>query len=109
MLIGFKVSWGTSIPPVTVPSAYGQTFQEIKIVRTEGGKSNERNVILQFADEDIMIEAAGPTLNIKHEIPYDKMTKAVYEKSKLLGVAASLLVSVFFLFSKPKKHWLTIY
>ena len=56
-----------------------------------------------------MIEAAGPTLNIKHEIPYDNVTKAVYEKSKLLGVAASLLVSVFFLFSKSKKHWRTIY
>ena len=109
LLIAFLISCGTSTPPVSTPSAQGQTFQKIKIVRTERGESKEREVILQFTEEDIFIEGKEPELNIRYGIPYDKMTKAIYERSQHPRIAPTLLVSVFFLFSKSKKHWLTIY
>jgi len=109
LLIVFLISCGTSTPPVSTSSAQRQTFQRIKIVRTEAGESKEREVVLQFADEDILIEGKEPALNIRYEIPYNKVTKAIYEKSQHPRIAPTLLVSVFFLFSKSKKHWLTIY
>jgi len=41
-------------------------------------------------------------------IPYDAIKKIVYEKSSHRRYGAGLLVNPFLLFSKGKKHWLTI-
>ena len=41
-------------------------------------------------------------------IPYDAITKIVYEKSKHRRYGAGMLINPFLLFSKGKKHWLTI-
>ena len=54
---------------------------------------------VEFQDEKGQIEVT---------VPYDKIKSLLYEKSSRPRYAEAILLSPFFLFSKTKKHFLTI-
>jgi len=107
LFIAFLISSATCGPLKTTPSTPG-TFNKIKIIRTEGEKTKVRDVILQFADEAIIVEGEESELGIKLKIPYSNVTEAIYKKSKLPPEAMGPFAFISW-FYKYKEHWLTIY
>ena len=62
-----------------------------------------RAKIMEFSHED-----DGAEKELYARIPYANVTKVVYELSQHRRYGAGLLVNPFLLFSRGKKHWLTV-
>ena len=58
---------------------------------------------LTFADE-----GSGETKAVYAKVPYESVTKIVYEQASHRRYTAGVLVSPFLFFTKAKKHWLTL-
>ena len=61
-----------------------------------------------FEKEKKVIEFQDSKNQVIVSIPYDKIKSLLYEKSSKPRYTEAILVSPFFLFSKTKKHFLTI-
>lgn len=87
-------------------------FRKVDFYEDQGDKEKKHDARLAL-DPDartIMIadEKRGAEKKVYALIPYDKVKKIVYERSAHRRYKAGLLVTPWLLFSKGKKHWLTI-
>lgn len=57
----------------------------MKSIRTERRKNKGIDAILPFADEDIVMGAAEPTRDIKHEIPLRKNSEVIQSYYALIN------------------------
>ena len=93
-----------------VVSAFAQTkFEDIKLIKSrDGKKAEELDAELEINKEsgEILVkeEKGGGTLNIAKT----QVTKIVYERASKPRYAAGLLLAWPLLFTKSKKHFLTI-
>ena len=86
------------------------SFNKVDYLETVNGKEKKR-------DARLVVDAEAKTLTIADEkrgkpvyalIPYANITKIVYERSAHRRYGTAVLVNPLFLFTKGKKHWLTI-
>ena len=87
-------------------------FRKVDFYEDEGDKEKKYDARLALDPKarTILIadEKHGADKKVYALIPYDKVKKIVYERSSHRRYKAGLLVSPWLLFSKGKKHWLTI-
>jgi len=116
LIISFLISCGGAPRPILTTTSGIKTYPGTKIVQTNGKKTKEIDVLLQFANKSLVIKCQKEIQNINYEIPYDLVNKIVYEQTKHLRHKGNFLYTpILFLTSKPpqtklwmKKHWLTI-
>ena len=87
-------------------------FKTVDVFEMEGEKEKKRDARMEL-DPDARIlslvdEKKGAEKATYAVIPYDAITKIVYEKSSHRRYGAGMLINPLLLFSKGKKHWLTI-
>lgn len=101
---------------VFVAAAIGNTaeikFEKVEYMppKVEGQKKSTNPVkghVIFDKDKKVM-EFQDTKGQIIVTIPYDKMKSLLYEKTSKPRYAEAVLVSPFFLFSKTKKHFLSI-
>ena len=93
-------------------------FKKVDVFEMEGEDEKKRDARMELDAEARVLfpvdekkgaeKATYPIIPTYPVIPYDAITKIVYEKSAHRRYGAGLLVNPFLLFSKGKKHWLTI-
>ena len=92
--------------------AQSVVFRKVDFYKSEGDKEKKYDARLALDPKarTILIadEKHGADKKVYALIPYDKVKKIVYERSSHRRYKAGLLVSPWLLFSKGKKHWLTI-
>jgi len=101
---------------VFVPAAIGSAaeikFDKVDYMppKIEGQKKTAQPVKghVIFDKEKKMMEFQDTKGQIIVTIPYDKIKSLLYEKTSRPRYAEAILVSPFFLFSKTKKHFLSI-
>ena len=101
---------------VFVPAAIGSAaeikFDKVDYMppKIEGQKKTAQPVKghVIFDKEKKMVEFQDTKGQIIVTIPYDKIKSLLYEKTSKPRYAEAILVSPFFLFSKTKKHFLSI-
>ena len=101
---------------VFVAGAIGSTaeikFEKVEYMppKVEGQKKSANPVKghVIFDKEKKVMEFQDTKGQIIVTIPYDKMKSLLYEKTSKPRYAEAILVSPFFLFSKTKKHFLSI-
>jgi len=101
---------------VFVPAAIGSTaeikFDKVDYMppKIEGQKKSAQPVKghVIFDKEKKIVEFQDAKGQIIVTIPYDKIKSLLYEKTSKPRYAEAILVSPFFLFSKTKKHFLSI-
>ena len=98
--------------PVAIGSAAELKFDKVEYMppKVEGQKKNEEplkgNLIFDKEKKAVLFQdAKGQTVVA---IPYEKIKSLLYEKTSRPRYAEAILLSPFFLFSKTKKHFLTI-
>ena len=88
------------------------SFRNVDYSQVDGERERTRDARLvldpsgrtiTFADED-----RGEAREVYARIPYDAITKIVYEQSAHRRYGAGVVVSPLLFFTKAKKHWLTI-
>jgi len=112
-----KIAWKNVLVPLmalalltNVVSAFAQTkFEDIKLIKSrDGKKAEELDAELEINKEsgEILVKEkkGGGTLNIAKT----QVTKIVYERASKPRYAAGLLLAWPLLFTKSKKHFLTI-
>ena len=100
----------TGTPVVVAADAI--IFKKVDVFEMEGEDEKKRDARMEL-DLDrrvlsIVDEKKGAEKMTYAVIPYDAITKIIYENSKHRRYGAGLLINPFLLFSKGKKHWLTI-
>ena len=101
---------------VFVPAAIGSAaeikFDKVDYMppKIEGQKKTAQPVKghVIFDKEKKMVEFQDTKGQIIVTIPYDKIKSLLYEKTSRPRYAEAILVSPFFLFSKTKRHFLSI-
>ena len=87
-------------------------FKKVDVFEMEGEDEKKRDARMELASDgrvlSIVDEKKGAEKMTYAVIPYDAITKIVYENSKHRRIGAGLLINPFLLFSRGKKHWLTI-
>jgi hypothetical protein len=88
------------------------TFKKVDFFQSEGEKEESFDARMAFhpGRREIVIsdEDEGEQKHVYARIPYDKVTELAYEKSKHRRWTTGILLSPLALFTKGKKHWLTI-
>ena len=79
-------------------------------VTGEDEKKRDARLVLDPVARTIVLshEDDGAERELYAEIPYDAVTGVIYELSQHRRYGAGLLVNPFLLFSRGKKHWLTL-
>ena len=102
------VMTGTAV----VVAADAIIFKKVDVYEMEGEDEKKRDARMELDAEARVLflvdEKKGAEKATYAVIPYDAITKIVYGKSSHRRYGAGLLVNPFLLFSKGKKHWLTI-
>ena len=84
-------------------------FKKVDVFETDDKKRDARiELDVEARVLSLVDEKNGARKATYAVIPYDAITKIVYEKSSHRRYGAGLLINPFLLFSKGKKHWLTI-
>lgn len=84
-------------------------FKKVNHVYQEGEERKERDVRLVFADDKVLVtDEDNPSKAVFATIPKDSISKVVYEKSSHPRWKTVVFLTPWALFSKGKKHWLTI-
>ncbi len=90
----------------------GQTavFKKINFFTVSGDKEKKFRARVVIDPESKTLQISGEKNGIPEyaTIPFDNITKIVYERSAHRRYKAGLLFSPWLLFSKGKKHWATI-
>ena len=81
------------------------TFKKSRILDQEG---KERKAEMVFGDKTLTIHRKGHADEVYAVIPYEGVSSLLYERAKSARLKAALFISPLMLFSKGKKHWLTI-
>ena len=102
------VMTGTAV----VVAADAIIFKKVDVFEMEGEDEKKRDARMELDAEARVLflvdEKKGAEKATYAVIPYDAITTIVYEKSAHRRYGAGLLINPFLLFSKGKKHWLTI-
>lgn len=94
---------------LTVAATENQSFKDVKWVYAEEDKQKEKDARLTFESEKILLtHEDGAAKGTYVEIPISGISKIVYEKSSHPRWKTAVFLSPWALFSKGKKHWLTI-
>ena len=87
-------------------------FKKVDVFEMEGDDEKKRDARMELDSETRILSLVDEKKGIEKAtyavIPYDAITKIIYEKSKHRRYGAGLLINPFLLFSKGKKHWLTL-
>ncbi len=93
----------------TVLATENQSFKDVKWVYPEEDKQKEKDAKLTFESEKILLtHEDGAKKGTYAEIPISGISKIVYEKSSHPRWKTAVFLTPWALFSKGKKHWLTI-
>ena len=92
----------------TVGAAFEQTTATFKKSRVLDPEGKERKAELVFKDNMLTIHRKGHSDEVYSSIPYKGITSLLYERAKSARLKSALFLSPLVLFSKGKKHWLTI-
>ena len=97
---------------VVVVAADAIIFKKADVFEMQGEDEKKRDARMELDPEVRVLllvdEKKGAEKATYAVIPYDAITKIVYERSTHRRYGTGLLVNPFLLFSKGKKHWLTI-
>ena len=80
-------------------------FKKSRVLDPEG---KERKAELVFGGKTLTIHRKGHSNEVYSAIPYKGITSLLYERAKSARLKTALFLSPIALFSKGKKHWLTI-
>ena len=87
-------------------------FKKVDFFQQRGEGEEKRDARLELDPDTRMLsitdEKNGAEKATYLAVPYDVITKIVYERSAHRRYGAGVLVSPFLLLTKGKKHWLTI-
>ena len=87
-------------------------FKKVDIFEMKQGNEYKRDARMELDPEarvlSIVDEKQGTRRATYAVIPYDSITKIVYERSKHRRYGAAALINPLLLFSRGKKHWLTV-
>ena len=83
------------------------SFPKTKYVIQDGGKDKEIKANLVFTEDSIIVKERKKP-KVFRTIPYKQVTEIIYERSTHARAKTAILISPLALFSKGKKHWLTI-
>ena len=79
---------------------------------TEDGEEKKRDARFELDPSARLLliadEKKGVEKTLYATIPYDSITKMVYERSSHRRYKSAIFLSIFALFTKGKKHWLSI-
>jgi hypothetical protein len=100
---------------MTSGAVFGQgalTFRKVEFFVQTGDDEDKKDarLVLDPVERAITIsdEKNGTEKATYAVIPYDAVTKVIYELSQHRRYGAGLLVNPFLLLSRGKKHWLTV-
>jgi len=82
-------------------------FKKVKVMVNVGEKSEETDAQLVLSDGVLLIKDKKGHFAL-HEIAYSGLNNVVYEKSEHPRWKTAVFLSPWALFSKGKKHWLTL-
>ena len=82
-------------------------FKKSKLMVQIGNESKERNVRLLLSDEAFYVKDDKDG-QIIERIPYESIQEVVYERSEHARIKTAIYLSPLALFSKGKKHWLSM-
>ncbi len=112
LLVGVAFGSMLATTHATQTAADSIVFRKVDFFETEGDKEKKRDARIELDPNSKIITLADEKRGIDKAtyavIPYDKVTKIIYERSAHRRYDAGLIVNPFLLFSKGKKHWLTI-
>ncbi len=92
----------------TVGAAFEQTDATFKKSRVLDREGKEKKAEMVFGENGLTIHRKGRRDEVYSVIPYEGITSLLYERAKSARLKSALLLSPIVLFSKGKKHWLTI-
>jgi hypothetical protein len=103
----------TNAPRVSgPPSAQALTFRKVDYAEVQGEQERSRSarLVLDPVARTIVFadEGGGEAKGLFARIPYESITKIVYEQSAHRRYGAGVMVSPLLFFTKGKKHWLTM-
>lgn len=84
------------------------TFKDVKVVYQDGDEQKEEDARLTFTSDRILLTEEKVERGTFVAIPFTDFTKAVYEKSAHPRWKTAVFLTPWALFSKGKKHWITI-
>lgn len=99
------------VQPTTLrPSANGpsQTFQGAKLSVQKGDKTDERDAIIRYETDALVIDDKDSKRAVK-AFPYGGITGGEYSYAKSPRWKTAIFVSPLFLFTSGKKHWFLIH
>ena len=94
-------------PPEPQPVLESLFFPKTKHVVQDGEKDKEIEIALVLTDGSIVLKHRKRE-EVFATIPYDTIQDMTYERSSHARIKTALLLSPWALFSKGKKHWLTV-
>jgi hypothetical protein len=85
-------------------------FTDTKIVLQEGEDTKEYDARVSFTDGKQLLvgDRKGKDKPWAVNVPFDQIKEMTYEKSAHPRAKSAIFLSPFALFSKGKKHWLTV-
>lgn len=85
-------------------------FKETKQMIQKGDKSDDRDVALVLVESDrvLTVRHRKKESEVYATIPYGSIQEITYERSAHPRAKSAIFLSPFALFSKGKKHWLTV-
>ncbi len=100
-------------PMVSVAQTRSVVFDKVDFFETEeDGDERKRDARLELYPNEMIMEFSheddGAERELYARIPYTNVTKVIYELSQHRRYGAGLLINPFLLFSRGKKHWLTV-
>jgi hypothetical protein len=85
-------------------------FKETKQMIQKGDKTEDREValVLNEGTRTVLVRHRKKEAEVYATIPYDAIHEITYERSTHPRAKTAIFLSPFALFSKGKKHWLTV-
>ena len=80
-------------------------FKKSRVLDHEG---KEQKAAMVFGEDALTVHKKGKPDEVYAAIPYEGITSLLYERAKSARLKTAIFLSPLALFSKGKKHWLTI-
>lgn len=94
-------------PPEPLPPVESLFFPKTKHVVQNGDKDKEIEIALVITGGSILLKHRKQE-QVFATIPFDTIQEITYERSSHARIKTAILLSPWALFSKGKKHWLTV-
>ncbi len=106
-LLGSLLS-GLLLGALSVLPAAAQSFSGAELYQSAGTKTEKTKGSVNLDSQAKALRFVAGKGQVLADVPYGSIQKISYEKSAKPRYAAAVIVSPLFLFSKSKRHWMTV-